>query len=64
MSQKDKTPMAVLVNCAKCPRPVCNSPAWQEVPESCPGKIKAHVIKKATGKCFSPMRRSTRPTRN
>lgn len=40
-------------NCAKCPRPVCNSPAWQEGPENCPTKIKADVIKRATEKCFS-----------
>ncbi len=56
MSQKDRDneQTAVLVNCAKCPRPVCNSPAWQEGPENCPGKIKADVIHKATAKCLSP----------
>ena len=42
------------VECAKCARPVCNSPAWQEGPENCPTKIKAEVIKRATEKCFSP----------
>ena len=40
------------VECAKCPRPVCNSPAWQEGPENCPTKIKAEVIKRAKERCF------------
>jgi len=43
----------LLVNCAKCPRPVCNSPAWQEGPDNCPSKILTEVIKKATEKCLS-----------
>lgn len=42
------------IECAKCPRPVCNSPAWQEGPENCPTQIKAEVIKRATEKCFGP----------
>lgn len=42
-----------LVNCAKCPRPVCNSPAWQEGPSNCPSKVLPEVIKKATEKCLS-----------
>jgi len=42
-----------VVNCAKCPRPVCNSPAWQEGPENCPLKLVPDVIKRATEKCFS-----------
>ncbi|MDY7019023.1 MAG: DUF1847 domain-containing protein [Chloroflexota bacterium] len=41
------------VNCAKCPRPVCNSPAWEEGPDNCPTKIKKGLIKRATEKCFS-----------
>jgi len=41
------------VNCAKCPGPVCNSPAWQEGPDNCPLKLLPEVIKKATKKCFS-----------
>lgn len=45
---------SVPVNCAKCTRPVCNSPAWQEGPENCPKKVKPDVIAKATEKCFSP----------
>ena len=42
------------IECAKCPRPVCDSPAWHEGPENCPTKIKAEVIKRATEKCFGP----------
>lgn len=42
------------VNCAKCPRPVCNSPAWADGPANCPLKILPEVIKKATEMCFSP----------
>ncbi len=49
MAEKD-----MMVNCAKCPRPVCNSPAWQEGPENCPRKVMPDVIVKATEKCFSP----------
>lgn len=41
------------VNCAKCPGPVCNSPAWQEGPDNCHLKLLPEVIKKATKKCFS-----------
>ena len=52
MSQKDKdnTPMAVLVNCAKCPRPVYNIPAWQEVPEKLPREDQDSHYKKSYGK--------------
>lgn len=49
MDKKDKDNP---VNCGKCPRPVCNTPAWSEGPPNCPGKIKAEVIKKATEKCL------------
>ena len=41
------------INCAICSRPVCNSLAWREGPENCPGIIKSDVIKKATEKCLS-----------
>jgi uncharacterized metal-binding protein len=41
------------VNCAKCPRPVCDSPAWQEGPDNCPLKVLPDIIKKATEKYFS-----------
>ena len=41
------------VNCAKCPRPVCNSPAWLEGPDNCPSKVLPDVISKATQRCFS-----------
>ena len=41
------------VNCAKCPRPVCNSIAWQEGPDNCPAKLLADIIKKATERCLS-----------
>jgi uncharacterized metal-binding protein len=41
------------VNCAKCPRPVCNSLAWQEGPDNCPSKVLPDVIRKATQKCLS-----------
>jgi len=50
MAEDDKP----VVNCAKCPRPVCSSPAWQEGPDNCPLKVMPEVIKKATEKCFSP----------
>lgn len=40
------------VNCAKCPRPVCNSIAWQEGPDNCPAKVLPAVIKQATKKCL------------
>ena len=53
MAEKVEGTGEPLANCAKCPGPVCNSPAWQEGPENCPTKIKPHVIKKATEKCFS-----------
>lgn len=43
----------VLVNCAKCARPVCNSLAWQKGPDNCPTKVLSGVIKKATEKCLS-----------
>jgi uncharacterized metal-binding protein len=43
----------VRVNCAKCPRPVCNSLAWQEGPENCPSKVLPDVIKRTTEKCLS-----------
>lgn len=46
--------VSVLVNCAMCPRPVCNSPAWADRPANCPLKILPEVIKKATETCFSP----------
>ncbi len=42
------------VNCAKCPRPVCNSPAWREGPDNCPTKVVPEVIERATQKCLSP----------
>lgn len=42
------------VNCAKCPRPVCNSTAWQEGPDNCPSRILSHVIRQATVKCLGP----------
>jgi len=42
-----------LVNCAKCPQPVCNSSTWREGPENCPTKILPEVLNKATEKCFS-----------
>jgi len=54
MAEKGNEQKATSINCAKCPRPVCNSPAWQEGPENCPGKIKPEVVRKATEKCFSP----------
>jgi uncharacterized metal-binding protein len=43
----------VRVNCARCPRPVCNSPAWQKGPDNCPSKVVPDVINKATQKCLS-----------
>ncbi|MFC2059174.1 DUF1847 domain-containing protein [Chloroflexota bacterium] len=44
----------VLVDCAKCPAPVCYSAAWEQGPDNCPTKIRSEVIKKATEKCLSP----------
>lgn len=40
----------VIVNCAKCPRPVCNSSAYEDGPENCPYKIRLNVIKQAVEK--------------
>ena len=42
------------VNCAKCPRPVCNSAAWQEGPDNCPSKVMPGVIAEATRTCLGP----------
>jgi uncharacterized metal-binding protein len=42
-----------MVNCAKCPRPVCNSLAPDEGPINCPRKVMPEVMAKATEKCFS-----------
>ncbi|MFC1920344.1 DUF1847 domain-containing protein [Chloroflexota bacterium] len=44
----------MLVNCAKCPRPVCNSTAPEEGPENCPIKIVPDVINKAVEKYAKP----------
>ncbi len=44
----------VLVNCAKCTRQVCNSPAYNEGPDNCPIKVVPEVIKKAKEKYFAP----------
>jgi uncharacterized metal-binding protein len=40
----------VLVNCAMCPRPVCNSTASQSGPDNCPLKVVPDVIDKAVKK--------------
>ena len=32
------------VECAKCPRPVCNSAAFMKGPENCPTQIEADII--------------------
>jgi len=42
------------VNCAKCPRPVCNSPAWREGPQNCPLKLMSGAIDDATERCMGP----------
>jgi uncharacterized metal-binding protein len=44
----------LMVNCARCTRPVCNSPANKEGPDNCPRKLMPDVIAKATEVCFSP----------
>ncbi len=44
----------LMVNCAKCPRRVCNTEEWDKGPDNCPLKIRADVIKKATEKCVGP----------
>lgn len=49
MPQNDR-----MVNCAKCPRPVCNSLAWEDGPDNCPHKLVPEVIHAATEKCFGP----------
>ena len=41
-----------IVNCAKCPRPVCSSVAWQQGPDNCPVKVLPDVIAEATHKCL------------
>ncbi|MFC1900727.1 DUF1847 domain-containing protein [Chloroflexota bacterium] len=40
----------ILVNCAKCERPVCNSTAYNEGPDNCPIKVLPEVIKKTAGR--------------
>jgi uncharacterized metal-binding protein len=45
----------VAVNCAKCPRPVCNTTAFENGPENCPLKIASQQIKKAAKKYYTPV---------
>ena len=33
-----------IIECAKCPGPVCNSAAFMKGPENCPTKVEADVI--------------------
>lgn len=40
--------------CAACPRPVCNSVAWEEGPANCPTKNYPEALEKAREKLFSP----------
>ena len=42
------------VNCAKCPRPVCDSDAFMKGPKNCPTKIKADIIEKAMSRYHDP----------
>ncbi|MFC2039152.1 DUF1847 domain-containing protein, partial [Chloroflexota bacterium] len=44
----------VLVNCGKCPRPVCNSTAAMDGPDNCPLKIVPEVIDRAVEKYYTP----------
>ena len=37
----------LIVNCGKCPRPVCNSTAYEDGPDNCPYKVRLEVIKQA-----------------
>ncbi len=41
------------INCARCPGPVCNSPAWEKGPDNCPVKVMPDIIQKATERCFN-----------
>jgi uncharacterized metal-binding protein len=43
----------VLVNCAKCTRQVCNSPAYEDGPDNCPMKVVPEIIKKAVKKYYA-----------
>lgn len=54
MTRQTEQKAEVLVNCAKCPRRVCNTEEWDKGPDNCPSKIRAEVIRKATEKCISP----------
>lgn len=42
------------INCAKCPKTVCNSAAFMKGPENCPTKVEADVIKKAMSRYHNP----------
>jgi uncharacterized metal-binding protein len=44
----------VLVNCGKCRRPVCGSPAFDQGPDNCPLKVVPEVIEEASKKYFTP----------
>jgi uncharacterized metal-binding protein len=54
MTRQTEQEAAVLVNCAKCTRQVCDTREWDKGPDNCPSKIRTEVIKKATEKCISP----------
>ena len=43
-----------VINCAKCPKRVCNSPAFMEGPENCPTRVEAEVIGRALGRYGDP----------
>lgn len=46
--------MECAVNCAKCPGPVCNSPAFMEGPDDRPTRVEADVIQGTMEKYHSP----------
>jgi len=54
MTRQAEQEAEVLVNCAKCPRRVCETKQWDKGPDNCPSKIRTEVIRKATEKCVSP----------
>ncbi len=40
----------LIINCAKCTRPVCNSTAYEDGPDNCPYKVVPEIIEQAVKK--------------
>ncbi|GAF69208.1 unnamed protein product, partial [marine sediment metagenome] len=53
MSEEDKTDEE-FPHCAKCPAPVCYSPAFMQGPPDCPTRTRTDVIQKAMARYRDP----------